>query len=93
MSNDINKLREHLFATLEQLRDGTMDLDRAKAVAEVSQVVINSAKVEVDYLRATEQVQGTGFIRIEQQVHGRLPADRIAQLRANDPFNGKKITA
>jgi hypothetical protein len=51
--NNLDKLREHLFATLDALRDPTnpMDLERAKAIGEVAQTVINTAKVEVDHLR------------------------------------------
>lgn len=59
MRNKIDDLRNHLFATLEALQDDDkpMDLDRAKAIAEVSQVIINSAKVEIDFLN---KVGGTG---------------------------------
>lgn len=50
--NKIEDLRNHLFATIEGLMDEEkpMEIDRAKAVADVAQVIINSAKVEVDYL-------------------------------------------
>jgi len=43
-------LRDHLFATLEALqdKDAPMDIERAKAIAGVAQVLINSAKIEVD---------------------------------------------
>lgn len=62
--NKIEDLRDHLFATIEALRDPEkpMEIDRAKAVAEVAQVVINSAKVEVDYLRHTGQRNATDFL-------------------------------
>lgn len=64
MSKDIEALREHLFATLEglQSKDNPMEIERAKAVAEVAQTIINSAKVEVEHLRVTGQVGGSGFI-------------------------------
>jgi hypothetical protein len=63
MKNKISDLRDHLFATLESLRDEDkpMDLDRAKAVAEISQQIINSAKVECEFLEITGGF-GTGFI-------------------------------
>jgi hypothetical protein len=50
----LDDLREHLFATLESLRDKQqpMDLERAKAISEVAQTVINSAKAEVEYAKA-----------------------------------------
>ncbi|WP_242540133.1 hypothetical protein [Trinickia mobilis] len=38
-----------------------MEIERAKAVAEVAQVIINSAKVEVEHLKVTGG-KGTGFI-------------------------------
>ena len=49
----IDGVREHLFKALEGLSDRTLDLDRAKAISEVAQTIINSAKVEVEFLRAT----------------------------------------
>jgi len=64
MKNKIEDLRNHLFATLEALSDSEkpMELERARTIAEVSQVIINSAKVEVDYIKATGALKGTGFI-------------------------------
>lgn len=68
MKNKIGDLRNHLFATIEGLldEDKPLDIDRAKAVADVAQVLINSAKVEVDYLKATERSKGSKFIDIEE---------------------------
>lgn len=69
MKNKIGDLRNHLFAALEKLNDdeNPMDLDRAKAIASVAQVVINSAKVEVDFIKATNKSNGTGFIPVEDK--------------------------
>lgn len=68
--NKIEDLRNHLFVTLEALLDEEkpMDIDRAKAIADVAQVIVNSAKVEVDFLRATDRSQGSGFL-IEEKRH------------------------
>jgi N-dimethylarginine dimethylaminohydrolase len=65
MKNSIDDLRDHLFATLEALRDEDkpMDIARAKAVAEVADALIASAKVEVDYIRATDQMPASAFFR------------------------------
>lgn len=56
MKNKIEDLRNHLFATLEALqdKDKPMEIERARAVADVSKVLIDSAKVEVEHLRALE---------------------------------------
>ncbi len=61
--NKIEDLRNHLFATIEALLDeeSTMDVAKAKAIASVSQVIINSAKLEVEFLEKFGG-KGTGFI-------------------------------
>lgn len=61
--NDINELRTVLFDTLRKLsdKDNPMDPERARAINETAQVIINSAKVEVDHLRVAGGA-GTGFI-------------------------------
>ena len=68
MKNKLLDLRNHLFATIEAVLDPDepMDIERARAVAELAQVTINSAKVEVEYLRVTMGIKGSGFI-IEDQ--------------------------
>lgn len=48
---DLTALREALFSTLEGVRAGTIDLDKARAVNELGKTLIDTAKVEVDYLR------------------------------------------
>lgn len=54
MSQDITLLRQQLFATLAAVRDGTIDLDRARMVNEIGKTLVDSGRVEVDYLRATD---------------------------------------
>ena len=68
MKTKITDLREHLFATLEDLRDKDkpMDLGRAKAISDVAQTIINSAKVEVDMLNATGMKSGSDFFPEEK---------------------------
>lgn len=53
--NKIEDLRNHLFETLEQLKDPDkpMEIERAKAIAGVAKEIIASAKVEVDFLKVT----------------------------------------
>lgn len=67
MKNKIEDLRNHLFAALEGLsdRDKPMEIDRAMAIAEVAQVVINSAKVEVEFLKLQHgPAKATDFVPI-----------------------------
>lgn len=71
-NNKIQDLRDHLFETIELLKnkDGNMPVEKAKAIAEVAQVIINTAKLEVDFIRATDKLDGyypsTGFIEINK---------------------------
>lgn len=63
MKNKIEDLRNHLFATLEDLRDKEqpLDIERAKAIATVAQVIVDSAKAENAFLEITGST-GSGFI-------------------------------
>jgi hypothetical protein len=63
--NEIEDLRGILFDTLRDLRskEAPMDIDRAKAVAEVAREIVASAKVEVDHMKITGG-KGSGFIPI-----------------------------
>lgn len=75
MKNKLEDLRNHLFATLEALGDQEkpMDIERARAIADVAQVVINSAKVEVDYLKLYDgRIKGSDFLpnEVSPQVGG-----------------------
>lgn len=76
MKNTMEDLRNHLFATLEALQDPDkpMDVDRARAINQTAQTLINSAKVEVEFIEATGQ-----------EVAGRFFAKGTNQLKALRP--------
>jgi hypothetical protein len=65
----INELRQHLLDTLKDLRnrEQPMEPDRARAVAQVASVLVDTAKVEVDYLKATGQDR-SGFLEEPPQI-------------------------
>ena len=71
MSYKIEDLRNTLIDMIKTLsdKDAAVDLDRAKVAAELAQVVVNSAKAEVDFMRVTGGT-GSGFI----ENTGRNPA-------------------
>ena len=82
MSNTIADLRKHLFETIAALKDDKkpMDIDRAKTIADVAHVVINSAKVEVDFMRMRgDDSKGTGFIPEEKQIEGPVGQPRLVK--------------
>lgn len=61
-------LRNHLFEVMESLKDDEkpMDIDRAKAVVAVAQVLVDSAKVEVDFLKAIDSSDATEFFGMQE---------------------------
>lgn len=64
MKNKIVDLRNHLFETLEALKDkdNPMPIERAQAISNVAQTIVNSVKVEVDFMKVTGSKEGTGFL-------------------------------
>lgn len=61
--NTIVGMRAVLFEALRAVgnKDNPMDIERAKAISGVAQTIINSAKVEVEYMKQTGS-KGSGFI-------------------------------
>jgi hypothetical protein len=58
----IQDLRELLFDTIQGVKNGTVDTDKAKVISDLSQVMVNSAKAEVDFVRATGG-KDSGFLK------------------------------
>jgi hypothetical protein len=81
MKNKIEDLRNHLFLALEKLHEGDMEVDMARAIAEVAREITATAKVEVDFLRVTDSVRGTGFIPDDSNVIEGKPQLRIASAK------------
>lgn len=50
---NIDDLRDLLFATIEGVKAGTVDIEKAKVIGDLSQVMVNTAKIEVEYTKAT----------------------------------------
>ncbi|MEX3967324.1 hypothetical protein AB4Y42_34705 [Paraburkholderia sp. EG286B] len=72
----MNDMREHLMQTLAALRDkeNPMDIDRAKAVAHVASVLVDTAKVEVEYIKATDAIGGSAFMDNQKRLPGDSPS-------------------
>jgi hypothetical protein len=77
--NKITDLRDHLFETLEALKDPEkpMDLERARVISEVAQTIINTAKVEVELVKAVSaSAPGSGqFFNLPEETRT-LPGNR-----------------
>ena len=90
-TKNISDLRSALFDTLDALRDPEkpMEIERAKAVVDVAQTIINSAKVEVDFVKATGRATNGGFIPISDS--GPPPKELIDETATGVDFDGKPI--
>ncbi|MDR0478581.1 MAG: hypothetical protein LBH31_01990 [Burkholderiaceae bacterium] len=68
MSNNITSVRQHLLDTLADLRNTKrpMEVDRARAIADVARVLVDTAKVEVEYIKATD-MSASGFLQPDEQ--------------------------
>lgn len=83
MSKTIDDLREHLFAAIQGVRDGTVSIEQAKTISDLSQVIVNTAKVEVDFVRATERRESRFLAAPEMtpQANGAAPPNGIVGIR------------
>ncbi len=62
----MDDLRSVIFDTIDDVRKSKIDAATARAISDLAQNVINSAKAEADYARATGQVVRSGLISTEQ---------------------------
>lgn len=53
--DNLTGLRKHLFSAIRKLEGGTMKNEDAKAMAQVAQVIINSAKLEMEFKQLTNE--------------------------------------
>jgi len=79
---DINSLRNTLFATLNALQDkeSPMDIERARAISDVAQTIINTAKVEIDHMKLTGGNRGSGFIPLGFDAKQTIPTGHGVKL-------------
>ena len=72
MKNKLEDLRNHLFAALEGLSDAEkpMEIDRARAISDVAQTIINSAKLELDLVKTLDGQRAPSDFFPTTQVQG-----------------------
>ena len=58
--NKIQDLRDHLFETIERLKDdeANMPVQKAKAISDCAQVIINTVKLEIDFMVVKDKMEG-----------------------------------
>jgi hypothetical protein len=91
-TDHISDVRSALMAQLRALREATPDkladeIRRAKAVNETAQTIVNTARVEVDYINAINGGASAPFIEAPEDDHPpRIPSKPQSPLpTADDP--------
>ena len=84
----MDDLRQYLSSTLQDLRnrENPMEPDRARAIAQVASVAVETVRVEVDFARATHQhnipfLQSKNTSLTKTGVLQQLPETTIHRLR------------
>ena len=65
MKIKIEDLRAELFDTLKKVKEGSLDLDKAKMVCDIGSVIIETARAETEFVKTINAVAGSGFIPID----------------------------
>lgn len=86
MSETINDLRAHLFDAIKGVKDNSMSLEKAKAISDISQVIVNTAKVEVQFAQVTGGKK-SGFLAPD----GALPVI-VEPEKGSDPVFPEKVS-
>ncbi|WP_136420306.1 hypothetical protein [Herbaspirillum sp. ST 5-3] len=80
MSKTIEDLRAVLFDALEGVKSGTLSVEKAKCISELSQVMVNSARVEVENAKVTGKKSGA-FLEPKQELPNGITGTTIHKIR------------
>lgn len=85
----MESLQAVLMQSIDQVMKGEIDTNKAKAVNAIAQTLIQSAKVEVEFLRATKKTNSVFFSQPSQE-QTRITANGAGHVRqvANGPWTG-----
>lgn len=76
----IDDLRTVLFETIEGVKSGELDIDRARCVSDLAQVMVNSAKVEVENAKATGK-SNSGFLEPKSVMSNGITGTIVHKIR------------
>jgi hypothetical protein len=88
MKNKLQDLRDHLFETLERVKEAEKpeevdrEIARAKAVVGVAGQITATAKIEIEFAKVTGRIAASGFIPVAALPEGSGTPPRPQQLGA-----------
>jgi hypothetical protein len=91
MSHTLEDLRGHLFDTLRGLKnkEEPLEIERAKAISDVAQTIINSARAEIDYVKVTGTKINSQFIQTTDAVVDVKPSNPAITVTTN--IKGQRV--
>lgn len=57
-------LRETLFIALDKTMDNSITTDQSKAIVEIANSIIDSARAEIELVKTIGAIKGSGFIKL-----------------------------
>lgn len=87
-TSGMESLQAVLMQSIESVMKGDMDTSKARAVNEFAQTLINSAKVEVEFLRATKKTKSVFFGQKTEDVTRLTNSGNVVKQVANGPWRG-----
>lgn len=52
--DNFDSMRNLLFESMRMVKEGTLDVEKAKSISQMAQTIINSVKVELDFIKMTD---------------------------------------
>lgn len=94
-NRNISHLREHLFNQLDMLCDlsKTVDINRARMVCEVSEQIIDSARVEIQFAAVMKGALTLPFIEDQTGERPNTPQPALPREPEPDNFPAPPVTA
>lgn len=90
--NKMSDLRNHMFEVFESVKDGEMDIHRAKALANIAQVIINSASAEVRAVNAYnamgEGARQSNFFELQEVAEAPPEIKKLTGAPSSGPNEG-----
>lgn len=65
-ANNVEVLRDHLFKTLKDLEKGDIEFEEANAVSKVSDSIMQTVKVEMEFSKMIGSVPKIEFLNVPQ---------------------------
>lgn len=63
---DINELRAFLGETMKEIKNGSLDVERGRTIAQLAKEITDTVKVEISLANATDgDFKGTGYIDVD----------------------------